>query len=163
MNMEPDVTTPEGASPHTRLKTLIVDDHPASILLLQDMLAEHCECFAATGGMQAIALFEKAIKDKKPFDVVLLDIEMPGMNGIETLKELRSLELSWNKKYVLFDEEKYARIIMQTASENPKDLFDSYMEGKCNGYINKPFNKKDLMEKIFKPSAEASQPSPNAL
>ncbi len=147
-------TTPDAAHSAQPLfakkrKTLIVDDHPASILLLQDMLTECCECFAATNGPQAIVLFERAIHDSKPFDIVLLDIEMPGMNGIEVLKELRLMELRRNKENLLFEEKKYARIIMQTASENPQHLFDAYLKGKCNGYINKPFNKKELIEKIL--------------
>ncbi|MEO5338961.1 MAG: response regulator [Magnetococcus sp. MYC-9] len=132
-----------------KLKTLIVDDHPASILLLQDMLTAHCECFAATGGAQAIALFTKAMQDSKPFDIVLLDIDMPGMSGIEALKEIRLRELQWKKQNLLFEDHKFARIIMQTASDNPQDLFDAYLKGKCNGYINKPFDKKELMEKVL--------------
>ncbi|MBF0399532.1 MAG: response regulator [Magnetococcales bacterium] len=154
--MSSDLTPCGPAAPDgvRRLKTLIVDDHPASILLLQDMLADCCECFAATSGPQAIALFEKAIKDMKPFDVVLLDIEMPGMSGIEVLKEMRAQEVECRKRDLLFntvpfESKRYTRIIMQTASENPQDLFDSYLKGKCNGYINKPFRKSELLEKVL--------------
>ncbi|MBF0162023.1 MAG: response regulator [Magnetococcales bacterium] len=132
-----------------KLKTLIVDDHPASILLLQDMLAEHCECFAATGGPQAIALFDRAIKEAEPFDIVLLDIEMPGMDGIEVLKVLRESERHWKKHNLLFGESKFSRIIMQTASDSPQDFLGAYLEGRCNGYINKPFHKKELLAKIL--------------
>lgn len=149
MSSEPNSAHPVGNPLSAKLKTLIVDDHPASILLLQDMLSEHCECFAATAGAQAIALFEKALQAARPFAVVLLDIEMPGMNGIEVLKELRLREFEWRKQNLLFEDRRHARIIMQTASENPQDLFDSYLKGKCNGYINKPFNKKDLLEKVL--------------
>ncbi|MEO5354614.1 MAG: response regulator [Magnetococcus sp. XQGC-1] len=149
MNSGPQKFHSAGNTLAPRLKTLIVDDHPASILLLQDMLSEHCECFAATNGEQAIALFEKALQAAKPFAVVLLDIEMPGMSGIEVLQELRAQELEWKKHNLLFEERKRARIIMQTASENPQNLLDAYLKGKCNGYINKPFDKKDLLEKVL--------------
>ena len=149
MSDAPEVArSPERAVP-VKLKTLIVDDHPASILLLQDMLTEHCECFAATGGPQAITLFERAIKETAPFDVVLLDIEMPGMDGLEVLKALRELEREWKKQSLLFGESKFSRIIMQTASDSPQDLMDAYLRGKCNGYINKPFNKPDLLAKVL--------------
>ncbi|MBF0460170.1 MAG: response regulator [Magnetococcales bacterium] len=149
--MSSDPGTPHSPGPLAtkKLKTLIVDDHPASILLLQDMLTDCCECFAATGGPQAIALFEKALRDGKSFDIILLDIEMPGMSGIDVLKELRLRELDWRKQNLLFEDRKFARIIMQTASDNPQDLFDAYLKGKCNGYINKPFHKKDLLDKIL--------------
>ena len=84
----------------------------------------------------------------------LLDIEMPGMNGMETFKELRALEVHFRKQPLLFDG-KFSRIIMQTAFEDPKDLFDSYLQGKCNGYITKPFRTDDLMDKIFKSSSNS--------
>lgn len=138
-----------------KLKTLIVDDHPASILLLQEMLTGLCECFVATSGQQALDLFERAFNEGKPFEIVLLDINMPGMSGIELLKELRSKEAAWlHDPDLLFRKidprrRKYARIIMQTASENPQDFFDAYLQGKCNGYINKPFDKKELISKII--------------
>ncbi|MEO5362131.1 MAG: response regulator [Magnetococcus sp. DMHC-8] len=149
ISTEPTTPHPAGRLPGKKLKTLIVDDHPASILLLQDMLTGCCECFAATAGPQAITLFEKALQDAKPFDIVLLDIEMPGMNGIEVLKELRLRELDWRKQNLLYDDRKFARIIMQTASDKPQDLFDAYLKGKCNGYINKPFDKKELLDKVL--------------
>lgn len=154
MNSGLEMGRSSGESPAQKLKTLIVDDHPASILLLQEMLADHCECFAATNGPQGIALFEKAVHHGKPFDIVLLDIEMPDMSGIDVLKALRSMEVELRKKDLLFgsvafENRKYTRIIMQTASDNPQDLFDSYLKGKCNGYINKPFHKTELLEKVL--------------
>lgn len=149
MNNDPKTNSSLGQVSVSKMKTLIVDDHPASILLLQEMLADCCECFAATDGVRAIALFEKAINEQKPFDMVLLDIEMPGMSGIDVLKELRLREVEFKKQNLLYGNAQYARIIMQTASENPQDLFDAYLKGKCNGYINKPFNKKELMDKVL--------------
>lgn len=134
-----------------KLKTLIIDDHPASISLLKNMLSDHCECFVATNGHKGIELFESAQGEGAPFEVVLLDIIMPGINGIETLKKIRKIELS-NQGVQLFHSRAgvgLSRIIMQTSSEDPKDFLSSYLEGKCNGFINKPYSKDEIIEKVL--------------
>ncbi|MBF0161313.1 MAG: response regulator, partial [Magnetococcales bacterium] len=103
-----------------KLKTLIIDDHPASIAILEEMLSDHCECSVATSGRRGIEIFEQAQKDAEPFDVVLLDIIMPGLDGIETLKRLRKIEHASHTPQ-LFGQHHFARIVMQTSSDDPKD------------------------------------------
>ena len=141
-----------------KCKTLIVDDDPSSVFMLKNMLAEYCECFVATNGHKGIELFENAQKANKPFDVVLLDIIMPGINGIDTLKQIRRLEIAiqddrdvnlFNTHNVEDSSFKLSRIIMQTSSEEPQDMLSSFMEGKCNGFINKPYSKEEILQKIF--------------
>lgn len=132
-----------------KLKTLIIDDHPASISILKNMLGDFCECYIATNGHKGIEIFEDAQKSGEPFHVVLLDIIMPDLDGIETLKRIRKIELS-NQEVQLFEKKKkLTRIIMQTSSEDPKDFIASYMDGRCNGFINKPYSKDDIIEKIL--------------
>lgn len=134
-----------------KLKTLIVDDHPASVSMLKKMLVEHCECFVATSGVKAVELFEQALRNQNGFDVVLLDIVMPGIDGIETLKRMRRLELQYRSAEIsLYQEEgEFARIIMQTSSEDPLDFLSSYKDGRCNGYINKPYSQADILNKVL--------------
>jgi len=70
-----------------KIRTIIVDDEPDSILLLQLQLQKHCPQVevmdTATNSAQALQLVEKY----QP-DLLLLDIEMPGMNGFELLEKL---------------------------------------------------------------------------
>ncbi|MBF0161478.1 MAG: response regulator [Magnetococcales bacterium] len=130
------------------LKVLIVDDNAESIALLEDILGDSCDCFVATSGQKALELFERAITDNVPFDVVLLDIVMPGMDGIETLKRMRKAELS--KQVRLFGKTTVkTRIIMQTASTDPTDFMSSFIEGRCNGYVTKPYSRQEILEKVI--------------
>ena len=132
-----------------KLKTLIIDDHPASISILKKMLREHCACFVATQGFKGIDIFERAIKKREPFEIVLLDIVMPDINGIDVLKRLRQIELENQDVSLSGSGGQFSRIIMQTSSEDPKDFISAFREGKCNGYITKPYSKKEIIDKVL--------------
>lgn len=65
-------------------KLLLVDDQPVNIQTLYQIFADDHEVFMATSGEQALAL----CRDKQP-DLVLLDVIMPGMDGLETCQRLK--------------------------------------------------------------------------
>ena len=132
-----------------KLKTLIIDDHSASIALLVSLLVDHCTCLSATTGQEGIELFAEAHKSGEPFDVVLLDILMPDLDGIETLKRIRKIELADREVQLFGKREGLTRIIMQTSSDNPQDFMDSYLKGRCNGFIQKLYSKEEIVEKVL--------------
>ena len=66
-------------------KILIVDDQPLNIKILHQLFNEEYELFMATNGEQAIAICQKV----QP-DLVLLDIEMPGMSGFDVCQHLKA-------------------------------------------------------------------------
>jgi diguanylate cyclase (GGDEF)-like protein len=68
-------------------RILVVDDQPANILLIREILGTNMEAFAATGGAQALAMCIA-----NPPDLVLLDVQMPGIDGLETCRRLRACE-----------------------------------------------------------------------
>ncbi len=69
-------------------KILIVDDEIEVVRTLQDFLtAKNHEVRTALNGEEALA----KVKEMKP-DIVLLDIMMPGMGGIDTLKEIKKID-----------------------------------------------------------------------
>jgi len=65
---------------------LIIDDVPANIQILANCLKEHYQIKVATSGELCLKL---AVSEEKP-DLILLDIEMPDMDGFETLRHLKS-------------------------------------------------------------------------
>ena len=71
------------AQPRPRL--LVVDDQPINILVLYQAFSADHQVLVATGGEQALAL----CADKQP-DLVLLDVEMPGMDGYEVCQRLKT-------------------------------------------------------------------------
>ncbi len=69
-------------------------------------------------------------------DVVLCDINMPEMNGLEMVKQARQLPNCANTK------------IIMVSTESAQDLIDGVMADGANGYITKPFTPERFQEKI---------------
>lgn len=71
---------------------LAVDDDFITLQLAEDMLSdEGFEVITSDDGESALALFNKASSDGRPFDIVLLDVEMPGLNGYQVCERIRKL------------------------------------------------------------------------
>lgn len=73
-------------------RVLAVDDDFISLQLAEDMLSdEGFEVITSVDGESALALFNKASSDGRPFDIVLLDVEMPGLDGYQVCERIRKL------------------------------------------------------------------------
>lgn len=115
------------------LKALIVDDLKINRSLARIMLERNnFEILEAENGEEALLFFE----GQKP-DVVLMDICMPIMGGIEALKQIRML----NKDYSQLP------IIAFTSGEHKESKSDLMDKG-FSEYIKKPFKEKELFDKI---------------
>jgi len=79
-----------------------------------------------TNGKDAFEYFQNKGVQETPARVILLDINLPGMGGIELLKKIRSLPAL-----------KYIPVIMFSTSDNPQDIKSSYENG-ANAYLVKP-------------------------
>src|SRR5256712_231047 len=73
------------------LPALVVDDNATNRRILQDMLGNwRMKPSGAQGGPSALAAMERAIKENKPFPLVLLDAQMPDMDGFAVAEQIRS-------------------------------------------------------------------------
>jgi DNA-binding NtrC family response regulator len=109
---------------------LVVDDEEALRMVLSSELAsEGYEVRAAGDGDEAIVELEKS-----PFDLVLLDIKMPRMNGFEVLK---------------FIKEKHSRskVVMLTGFADLKNAIESKKLG-ADDFVSKPYDLVDLLTTI---------------
>ncbi len=78
------------AAPLARTRVLVVEDNPVNMLICVALLEQHGVRVAqATSGEAAIAAVERAQREGDPFDVVLMDVQMPGMSGHEATRILR--------------------------------------------------------------------------
>jgi signal transduction histidine kinase/CheY-like chemotaxis protein len=121
-----------------KLRLLLVEDTPVNALLVKTMLnkAGH-ETRLATSGRAALDL----LASDRNFDAVLMDVEMPEMNGHDTTKALRAQEKEWNLPPL--------SILALTANAQPEDVTACFVSG-MNGHVAKPFERADLEEALAK-------------
>ena len=85
-------TTPKTGTQETRQRVLIVDDEEMVREALKRMVEAHdIQTVAVSSGAQAL----KAAQEES-FRMVFLDLSMPGMNGVETLKALKEIEMTYS-------------------------------------------------------------------
>jgi len=124
-------------------RILIVDDSPKDVELVIAALAEKNlanEVDVAEDGIEALDYLNKlgkfATRANGNPAVILLDIKMPKMNGIEVLKHIRSTP-----------EFKMIPVIMVTSSREERDLVESYKLG-ANSYVVKPVDISQFIDAI---------------
>jgi len=121
------------------MRALIVDDDYVSRSKLKALLAPYADCDAAPDGPIALQLFQKAHEERCPYDLITLDIDMPGMNGQETLQHIRN----WEAEHKAYRNYKKAKVLMVTVRDAPEDIVLSFREG-CEWYLIKPVNAEKL-------------------
>jgi len=122
------------------MRLLIVDDDPTHLLLVRQYLQTEYVVEAASNGRDALDMFETAHQEKAPYRVILMDIEMPFMDGQETLKAIRDRELS-----IGVGPGGGARVLMITSHEDQRNVCDSFFQGNVSGYLVKPVDRKRLL------------------
>jgi len=120
------------------LNILLIEDDMIEIMKLNRTISSlklvH-RIIEANNGEEALTILEK--KDELP-DIILLDLNMPKLNGIEFLSILKNDPIL-----------KYIPTIILTTSNNQKDLLECYKLG-IAGYVLKPLKYEDYVSKIEK-------------
>ncbi len=123
------------------MKILVVDDEFVSLKKISLLLASRGECDAAGSGEEALELFVKAHLEDQPYELITLDVDMPGLSGPEVLKQIRAYE----QEHGINSLETAAKVLMVTAMADAKTIMSSFKQG-CEGYLTKPFNQ-DAIQK----------------
>jgi len=116
----------------TPIRILIVDDHPVVLAGLASMLGTQAGIEvlgAASSGEEALGILRV-----RPSDLLLLDLRMPGMNGIDTLHALKRAKIN-------------IRVIILTSYETDEDIYRAVQAG-AQGYLLKDAPQSDMVEAI---------------
>ena len=109
---------------------LVVDDDSMNLSRTQIILGKEYEVLLAESGLDALA----KLKGEKKVDMVLLDIDMPGMNGIETFEHIKVFAAD-------------IPVIFLTASGLQEDVVKAIKLGAVN-YLKKPYRPQELLKRI---------------
>lgn len=124
------------------MRILVVEDDFISRRLLCRYLQASGECDVAVNGNEAVGAFKQVLMAGERYDLVCLDIMMPGMDGQETLKRLRTLE----QENGITDEQR-AKVMMTTALEDHENVINAFSNA-CDGYVVKPIEKKKFLQTL---------------
>ena len=124
------------------MKTLIVEDDFTSRLIMQKIISPFGETHLAADGEEAMEAFRMAREEKRPYDLICLDIMMPKMNGHEVLAAIRKIEEEDG-----IDELDRVKIVMTTAIDNPEDAINT-INGQCDAYLTKPIDKEKMLVQL---------------
>jgi CheY-like chemotaxis protein len=115
-----------------KIKALVVDDLTTSRLLLRHILTRGADYDVRTAdcGEQALQMMEEELPD-----VILLDVNMPGMSGSEVLRKIRE---RWTDR---------VKVIVVSGSRAPKVVRKMLGMGVC-GYILKPVDPDDVLFRV---------------
>jgi PAS domain S-box-containing protein len=114
-----------------KLSVLVVDDDEVIRMVTQKILLSlEYEVFSASSGPEAV----KKVHEGMTFDLVVLDVDMPGMNGVDTFKIMRQIQPS-------------VRVLFCTGRREQFSL-DDYIDGASVACIAKPFNSDQMELKV---------------
>ena len=133
------------AEPAKEIRVLIADDHPVVRMGMSALINREADMTvvgAATDGRQAVDMFAQFAPD-----VVMLDLLMPGMDGIETAAAIRA-------------HDPYARIIMLTTADGDEDIYRSLRAG-AKAYLLKDAPTEEVIECLRAVHAGRTSISPN--
>jgi len=127
----------EGVLQDTPYHLLVADDNPTNLLIVEKMVKNlGWTVDTVDSGEKAIALFSDK---EKHYDVILMDIQMPVLDGIETTRKIRALNAAG----------KHVPVIAVTANSY-NDESEVLLAQKIDGYVPKPINAEQLHRVVSK-------------
>lgn len=127
------------------MKFLIVEDDFISRRILKELMSAYGECDIAVNGQEAIDSFRFSHEAKRPYDLILMDIMMPVVDGIEALRVIRTREKEMEIPPALA-----VKVIMTTALDDPKTVIKAFYDGEATSYIVKPISRQKLVTELRK-------------
>jgi len=124
------------------LKMLVADDNFVNRKLLMQLLRDKAVCDAAASGAETLEAYNLSLRERRPYDIILLDISMPDIGGLQVLRLIRESEA----RAGVSAGEGVAGV-MVTAYQEP---FAQAFNAGCDDYVLKPVEPGDLYAKIDK-------------
>jgi CheY-like chemotaxis protein len=134
-----EIATP-AAAPVRGLSILVAEDNEINALLMRSLLTRlgH-HAMITTNGEEALESWQSAESAGAPYDLVLMDIQMPRLDGIETTKRIRACEVGKRVRST--------PILALTANTLVEDRYACFEAG-MDGFLVKPLDRDKLVEAL---------------
>jgi len=122
------------------VRCLVVDDDELGRELIAGYLEGVAECMMAENGLQAVEMFRDAFEGGNPYDLIILDIVMPEMDGHTAAREIRMIEKEWGVSI-----NNGVSIIVLSSLNTPKDVIQAYVSARSAAHLVKPVQPDKLL------------------
>ncbi len=127
------------------IKCLVVDDDELGRELLALYLDGIAACDMAENGIQAVDMFRCAFESGHPYDLIILDIVMPEMDGHSAAIEIRQVEKDWGVAIG-----SGTNIIVLSSLHTPNDIIQAYVAARSVAHLVKPVKPEKLLKTLIK-------------
>ena len=124
------------------MRTLIAEDDQTSALVLVSMLKPYGSVMVARDGDALVRDFTAGLVQQQPYDLVCLDIKMPGLDGQACLRCLRAVEKAFGREGAAG-----TKVLMTTSVNTPESIFTAF-RGQAEGYLIKPIDRAKLTAQL---------------
>ncbi|MBX7144380.1 MAG: response regulator [Oligoflexia bacterium] len=124
------------------MRILVVEDEKSSSKLLGEVLKPYGTVVASDTSEDGFELFMTALEAGEPFDVICLDVGLPGLDGIELLDEIRNIE---EEKGIIGEAGSKIFVISGACDLN---TFADASEAGCTTFLCKPINTQKLLSEL---------------
>ncbi len=121
-------------------KALICEDDVVSRKVIELFVKPYASCTTCESGLDAVSIFEMALTSSARFTLVLLDVGIPGMAGLEVLKRIRELEATHAVASP-------CAVVMLTGRSETTFMEEAKKFG-CTRYILKPIAETQLIDEL---------------
>lgn len=125
------------------LKALIVEDEQVNREFLLLALKPYASCTAVGTGEACLREHQRALATDAPFDLIFLDIMLPGIDGLRTLEQMRATEDAFD-----LSESARAKVIVTTVLNDHNTASRAFIHGHAASFLTKPFRARELMEEL---------------
>lgn len=122
------------------MRCLVIDDEPIARLQLRLLLEGRGPVEEAPDAIAGLQRIRDAIADNDPFDLVCIDLSMPGPSGIDAIKMVQEVDKKLRHG-------KHTNVVVVTASDDQKDM-RAALHQHVDGYLLKPVTPGQIVETI---------------
>ncbi|MBV5339959.1 MAG: response regulator [Deltaproteobacteria bacterium] len=127
------------------VRCLVVDDDELGRELISQYLEGVADCEMAENGLKAVDKFRTAFEGGTPYDLIILDLVMPEMDGHAAAKEIRTIEKEWGVSI-----NDGVNIIVLSSLSTPGDVIHAYVSARSAAHLLKPVQPDKLLVTLSK-------------